>query len=165
MGDKLLGASAWEQDLFDAFGEHVEAERGMLEEYEALAEETSSVGFGYLAKLILDDERRHHRLFGDLADSVQALTEARTAEAPVPPIPVTGLDPAERERILDVTSRFLEHERHDFKELSKLAKELRPVRETTLWHLLIQLVRADTEKHIKILEFIQDRVKHPAISP
>ena len=164
MGDNLIGASVWEQNLFDAFGEHVETERELLEEYEKLAEETSSSGFAYLARMIVDDENRHHKLFGDLAESVKALTEARLDDSPVPNIPVTGLEDAERHRILDLTERLLEHERQDAKELGKLAKELKPVKDTTLWQLLVQLMHADTKKHIQILEFIEDRVKHPAIS-
>jgi hypothetical protein len=56
-----------------------------------------------------------------------------------------------------VTDRLLAAERDDAKELKRLAKSLRDLRETTLWVLLVELMQADTAKHIKILSFIHDR--------
>ena len=47
--------------------------------------------------------------------------------------------------------------------LRGLAKQLKDVKDTTLWHLLVELMEADTAKHIRILEFIKGhaRRKYP----
>ena len=62
MSTRLIGASVWEQDVFDHISGHVATEGAILDEYQRLAEdEASSPAFRYLARLILEDERRHHR--------------------------------------------------------------------------------------------------------
>ena len=56
----------------------MQAERRLLEEYSAIAEKTESKAFRYLVNLLIEDEIRHHRLFGELAESLQ--TEALLTE-------------------------------------------------------------------------------------
>jgi hypothetical protein len=152
----IVGASVWEQELYDHVVRHVENEGELLQEYQRLAEDpNASPAFRYVAGLILADERRHHQHFRDLADSIRALAELRRDdEHPIPSL--RGLR-ADRDRILAVTDRLLAAEKADAKELKRLAKELKDVRETTLWGLIVELMQHDTAKHIKILEFIRDR--------
>jgi hypothetical protein len=162
MSEHIIGASVWEQELFDHFESHVDSERELIAEYRELAESTSVPGFRYLAELILADEQRHHELFTDLAETIRAEVEFRP-DIPVPPISLNRLAEDERKRILALTDRFLALERDDARDLARLAKELDSVRDTTLWHLLVRLMQADTEKHIQILRFIRDRVRRPAV--
>jgi hypothetical protein len=151
---ELVGASVWEQQLYDHITGHVVKEGALLNEYLQLTEdESTSPAFRYAARLILDDERRHHQLFNDLAESIRQLSELRVEEEPIPPIDGLRRD---RERILGITDRLLEAEREDQAELKALAKQLEDVRDTTLWVLLVDLMRADNDKHIKILTFIRD---------
>ena len=49
----------------------------------------------------------------------------------------------------------MEGKKQDPRELKKLQKELRDVKDTTLWSLLVDLMQRDTEKHIAILDFAQ----------
>ena len=72
MSTNIVGASAWEQELFDHFRSHVENERELIAEYGELAKASSVPGFRYLTELILADEERHHRQFADLAETVRA---------------------------------------------------------------------------------------------
>ena len=153
----INGASAWEQDLYDYVCDHVSTEGAMLEEYQRLAQDQSaSPAFRYVANLIFADERRHHQIFNDLAESIRQSAELRHEDEPIPSL--DGLQ-AERNRIEAVTERLLAAERADAKELKRLAKQLKDVRETTLWGLLVDLMQADTAKHIKILSFIHDRAE------
>lgn len=163
MSTRITGASVWEQELFDRFNGHVENEKGLLDEYREMAGSLPSDGFRYLAELIVADEERHHRLFADLAAAVRSMAEFEFDESPVPGVPVVGLEEVQRQAVLEATSRFLAHEREDAKMLDKLAKDLKPVRDTTLWELIVRLMRADTAKHIAILQFIEDRTKHPIV--
>jgi hypothetical protein len=138
---RLTGASVWEQEIYDYVSAHVATEGAMLNQYQRLAEDQSrSPAFRYLANLILADERRHHQIFNDLAESVRQMAELRLEDEPIPSL--HGLR-ADRVRIMAVTER--------------LAKKLKEVRDTTLWVLLVELMEADTAKHIKILSFIRDR--------
>ena len=62
MSSRLIGASVWEQEIYDHLSEHVAVEGSILDEYQRLAEDGSaSSAFRYLARLVLDDERRHHQ--------------------------------------------------------------------------------------------------------
>jgi hypothetical protein len=154
---RIDGASVWEQDLFDYVCDHVETEGAILAEYQQLAgDESGSPAFRYLANLILEDERRHHQLFEDLAESIRQMAELRLEDEPIPSL--HGLR-ADRDRIKAVTDRLLAAEQADAKQLKQLDKRLKEVRDTTLWALLVELMQADTAKHIKILSFIRDRAE------
>jgi hypothetical protein len=152
--DRLVGATEWEQAMYDLLSRHGATEGAVLAEYQDLAkDQQASAAFRYLAKIIMDDERRHHRIFDDLAESMRQMSELRAEDEPIPAL--RGLR-ADRDRIVAVTDRLLEIERNDARELKRLAKDMRDYRDTTLWGLLIELMQDDTAKHIKILEFIRN---------
>jgi rubrerythrin len=155
----IPGASVWEQQLYDHLIEHVQGEWEILRDYERLADETDSPAFAYLARLILDDERRHHKILSDLAETIR--TSATLSGEPTP-IPDLGLFRADREKILAETERFLLAEEEDNRHLKRLAKEMSDVRNTTVWQLIIHLIQQDNEKHRHILRFIRDRARHDA---
>lgn len=152
MPETLIGAAPWEQDLYDHIASHQEKERDLLERYREAADASGSPSFQYLVSLILEDEVRHHRLFADLAESLRSDVELRPEDARIPP-----LDPwaQHRELIVELTDGLLAQERSDAKDLRRLGKQLGDVKDTTLWHLLVELMEADTAKHISILEFIK----------
>lgn len=155
--ERLVGATEWEQAMYDLLTRHGAEEGAILTEYERLSnDEASSAAFRYLSRLILEDEHRHHRTFDELAESLRQLSQLRAEDQPIPPL--AGLR-ADRERVLEATERLLEIERHDAKELKRLSKELKDFKDTTLWGLLIELMQDDTAKHIKILEFIREHAR------
>jgi hypothetical protein len=150
----IVGASVWEQGLYDHVCGHVVEEGAILDEYQRLAEDEScSPAFRYLARLILEDERRHHAMFNDLAETIKQFGELQMEDGPIPSL--QGLR-GDRDRIIETTNKLLKAERDDAKKLNTLAKKLEDVRETTLWGLLIELIQHDTDKHIKILRFIRE---------
>lgn len=148
--NELLGASGWEQDLYAHLTEHVQNERGLLEEYVAAADATGSKAFAYLVKLLIEDERRHHVLFEELAASLKTTAELGGQDPVVPWMDFDRVDPA---NVRGLTDRLVEREQQDLRELKKLQKELRDVKDTTLWSLLVDLMQRDTDKHIAILRF------------
>jgi hypothetical protein len=153
----IVGATVWEQEVYDHLLEHGESEVELLEEYKRLAEdERSSAAFRYIAGLLLDDERRHHQMFDDLAEAFRQMGEVRAEDEPIPRL--HGLH-ADHDRILEVTKQLLDGEKQDLKGLKRLRKEMKSFRETTLWDLLLDLMLHDTEKHIMILEFVRDRAR------
>lgn len=149
----LIGASAWEQHFYDHLTAHTESEREALEAYARLVDTTSSTAFAFLAGLILDDERRHHKLLSDLAETIRITSTFSDEVPPVPPLTPFGAD---RAPILAETRRLLALERADRRALQHLAADLRDFKDTTLWHLVIRLLLADNAKHRDILAFIRD---------
>lgn len=139
-----------------AFSNHVRDENYVLEEYSKLAEATVDPGTRFLLELIIADERRHHALFerlgADVRDSIAAGAESQVPPPPTPPV-------EERQALLEQTARFLELEREDATSLKELSRELRPVRDDTLWLLLVEMMRLDTEKHLLILSYLQRRLE------
>ena len=141
---RIAGASVWEQEMYDHVSGHVATEGAILEKYQRLAEDPSgSPAFRYLAGLILADERRHHEIFNDLAESIRQMA-LLSDDGPIPSL--HGLK-ADRERIMATTERLLKKtERSDAKELKQLAKQLKDIRETTLWALLLELMQ---DEHVQ----------------
>jgi hypothetical protein len=154
---EIVGTREWEQDIYQHVAAHGQLEGEILDEYKELADdEETSPAFSYLARMILDDEVRHHRIFDELAETFRQMGADTPDRSPIPSL--RGFH-ADRIRIQRVTERLLEVERDDERELKDLAKRLRVFDKTTLWGLLIELMLDDTMKHIKILKFIRDRSK------
>ncbi len=148
----LTGASYIEQELYTHLTEHVQNEREVLERYAAAADATYSHALTYLVKLLIDDERRHHMLFNELADSLRHDAEFHSGD---PAIPRLDFDRVDGTAVRELTDELVERELQDKKELKKLQKELRDTKDTTLWSLLVELMQRDTEKHIAMLHFVQ----------
>jgi hypothetical protein len=146
-----VGASVWELELFNHLTTHIDRERDMLEEYRAAAVETDSKAFAYIVDLLGDEERRHHQLLEALAQSLKTLAEMSDQN---PAVPYMDFDRADRERVRELTTRLLQSEEADAKNLKRLHNELHDVKDTTLWDLVVSLMRRDTDKHIAILEFV-----------
>jgi hypothetical protein len=152
MAETLIGAAIWEQELYDHLTSHQEKERGLLDYYQQASASADSDAFRYLVSLIVDDEVRHHRAFADMAEALRADVELRPDKPKIPRLDHWG---HQRELIVEITDKLLEQEHGDAKELRRLAKQLKDVKDTTLWHLLVELMEADTAKHIRILEFVK----------
>jgi rubrerythrin len=152
MVTKLIGASVWEATLYDHLTSHEEQERGMLSAYQEAATTSGSSAFRYLSSLIIEDEIRHHRIFRDLASALKTDAELAREEPVVPRLGHWGPDPAE---VVRLTDKLLDQERGDAKALHRLTAELKEVKDTSMWHLLVKLMEMDTAKHIEILEFVK----------
>jgi hypothetical protein len=152
---RIAGASVTEQMVYDYLVDHVENEADILDQYREMAAADSSPALRYLGGLIAADERRHHEVFRDLAASLRHIAELQPGEPPIPTL--AGLE-ADHERVQALTERFLAVEHEDEEMLRVLRRKLGDVKDTTLWTLLVDLMQRDTQKHIRILEFVQEHV-------
>jgi rubrerythrin len=134
----------------------VQVERGLLEQYREAANATSAKALQYLVNLLIEDEIRHHRLFIQLADSLEA-SALRPNEDP--PVPYLDFNRSNEDAVLALTEQLLEKEQEDAQELKRLQRELREVKDTSLWGLLVELMERDTQKHIAILRFVKKHAK------
>lgn len=142
--------SEWEEELFAHFTAHTEQENTLLSAYEALARSGGSEFVRYLSAMLLEDEKRHHRMFTQLANTMVAQSTLARGEDDVPPV-TPSRDVAE---LRPLTAQLIALEEEDKAQLAGLRRRLRDVRDTTLWDLLVQLAERDTEKHLLILRFI-----------
>jgi rubrerythrin len=157
MPEPLVGVSVFDQRLYDHVSSHVENEVEALQGYEALAASTESKAFKFLAELILEDERRHHRMLADLAQTIKVSAGASREPARLPFLDLHK----DREAILAATEKLLAIEQEDQEKLKKLAREVKDFRDTTLWELVLKIMEADNSKHRMILKFVRDHARHP----
>lgn len=150
------GTSVWDRDMFKYLTDHARTEGRLLEGYLTAAAETDSKALAYLIGLLVEDERRHHRQFSDLARSLVTETEMRRED---PVVPRLDFQHADREAVLELTRALIANEEQDAEELKRLRKDLRDVEDTTLWALLVETMRLDTEKHLAILKFVEKHAK------
>ena len=150
-----LGWSVAELELFAHLARHAKHEGAILDEYAKAATATQSKALAYLVEILMEDERRHHRWFAELASSLEADASFSGTE---PVVPRMDFHRADRVAVREVTNRLLDHEKADAKELVRLQRELHEVSDTTLWALLVELMQRDTEKHIAILTFARKHV-------
>ncbi len=150
-----MGASVQERGLVELLARHGREEGSMLEQYQRFAEEASSPAVRYLVKLILDEERNHHRLLAEMANTI---AWGWSANSPAPATPEIFPQEDAGGPLASETKALLAAEEKDRAELRRLRKQLKPFEETTLWALIVDLVLLDTEKHTRILRFISDHI-------
>jgi hypothetical protein len=131
-----------------------------LERYSAVAEQSQSKAFSYLVNLLIEDEIRHHRLFTELAKSLKTEAEWRQED---PVVPHMDFVQADRAAVLDATKELMANEEQDARELKRLQRELRDVKDSSLWSLLVELMQRDTQKHIAILRFVSKHAQRQSI--
>jgi hypothetical protein len=146
-------ASASDRDLVALLQRHGAEEGEILADYEQFAATADSDMVRYLVRAIVEDERRHHRLLEEMANSV-AWGGFDPAE-PVDKLPRLDLDSSPDLR--SQTQRLLDFERQDARALQTLRKKLKVHADSTIWQLLVDTMLLDTRKHELILEFILER--------
>jgi len=153
--ERLIGASEVDQRLFDALAAHEHDEQAVIEAYVAFAERTPSETVRYLINLIVEDERRHHRMLVELANTIRAEVTFEERGSRIPYLDVRRGDA----ELQEATRRFLEVERRDRDELRSLSRQVdrsgAPVES-----FLMKLVLDDADRHIRILRFIERLVRH-----
>ncbi|MGI9644606.1 MAG: hypothetical protein ACR2O6_04770 [Ilumatobacteraceae bacterium] len=147
------------QALAAYLGEHVDAEEHALTAYEELLEGRPDDVVTYIVGMILADEERHHEIFGEFRDTLTSRMRWEQTERVMPSTRIDG-DVTE---LLRTTEELLSFERMDAKELKGLRKRWeRQPGERKLWALLVRTAELDTEKHIRMLEYLRDLLRDAA---
>ena len=151
-GLRLTGPSVDTEDLVELLVHHGREEGRLLAEYERVADDSADQATRYVVGLILEDERRHHRLLAELANAMAWEVATISPESSTPGLtrPIDG-------ELLAQTRRLLRAERADYRKLRTIRRRFRPYRRTTLWALVIDLMLADTTKHATMLRFLERR--------
>ena len=150
-GLDATAASRSAYEVVEALERHGREEAEILERYQRFGDESESPAVRYLVRLILEDEERHHRVLEDLANTIAWGWVKGTPEQVVPHFATkSGGD----ETLRSETQALLGHELRDRTQLRRLRRRLRTHGEVAMWELLIDLMRLDTDKHIRILRAI-----------
>ena len=145
--------------LIEHLETHVESEREVIDLYGALAEDGHPY-VAFLASLIGEDEARHHRLFNEWIETIKAMAELREAPDGIPHVDFHPVAP----ETIEMVDRLLRFEHEDLAATRSLRHEIRDVRTSTLWGILVDVLIADTKKHIKVLKFLRARlVERPLV--
>ena len=150
-GLHATGASPSDYEVVEALDRHGREEGELLERYKRFVDESGSPAVRYLVRLILEDEKRHHRVLEDLANTIAWGGLKGTPEQVVPHFATTCRGD---EALRSETQALLAHELRDHTQLRRLRRRLRTNGEVATWELLIDLMRLDTDKHIRILRAI-----------
>lgn len=144
----------YEHTILQLLEHHGAAEGEILESYKEISER-SEVGDAvqYLIRMILEDERRHHKVFDEMANTLRSFMWEMPVEPRLPPM-VRRSDP----ELLAETKRLLAFEKNDAKELRSLKKQLKGSQKSSLDPLMVEIMLHDTAKHIAILEYIKARL-------
>ena len=139
-----------EARILETLRYHDQREGIVLAAYRRLVDECTDEGIQYLGRLIIEDEERHHRLIGEMANRIESWIHGTEIESSTPSIAAT-VDP----ELLDATHQLIALEHQDAKELRTLEHELRYSPATSLLPFLVKLMLEDTARHIEILHFIR----------
>ena len=121
---------------------HLTEEADILDEYRALAD-SDDEPVSYLARLILEDEHRHHRLLTEMLNQRRSGALLNDERPRVP-----WLSPLHDRRNLRARIRRLRaFERQDLRQLRKLRRQLGNLRRDSLNGLLVDALIMDTRKH------------------
>lgn len=152
-GLRATGASEYTTEVVKAIDRHGQEESELLARYERFAERPESPVAQYLVRLILDEERRHHRILEELANTI---AWEPVGDGAGPSLPIASTRSGYDGEFLAETRDLLRQELRDRKELLRLQRRLRSYGDVHFWGLLIELMRLDTEKHISILRFLKN---------
>jgi rubrerythrin len=154
-GLRATGASVGMRALVELIVRHGAEEGQLLATYEELSGEAPDESVRYLTALILEDERRHHRLLAELANAIAWGSGREPREAAMPGLPgnIGG-------ELLEQTKLLRASEEADYRALRRIRRKLRPFADTTLWVLVIDLMLLDTKKHATILGFLERHRNH-----
>jgi hypothetical protein len=145
--------SECDRALIEHLNAHVDSEKEMIGLYDSLSDDEHPY-VSFIAQLIGDDEARHHRLFVEWIETIKALGELRDAPNGIPHVDHHRVDP----QTIKMVDRLLAFEEEDLAASRNLRREVRGVRTSTLWGVLVEIVIADTRKHIKVLKFLRARL-------
>lgn len=142
--------------LLQSVERHVELEAGALGQYDYLATASGDPVVTLVMRLILEDEERHHGLLKRIAATLRdALEWTHSPEA----LPKSAEQPAAPPADLAKIAReLIDEEKTGARALRNLAQRERGV-DGGLDSLLLEMMAIDSDKHARMLQFVQQRLE------
>jgi rubrerythrin len=150
--ERPVGTVEW---LLDAVERHAASEKDALDQYEDIATASGDPVIALVMRLILEDEERHHgllrRIEASLSDALNwthspnALPSSANPQAPI------------ASELAEATKALIEEERTGAHYLRGLAHVEKGIDEG-LHSLLLEMMAMDSDKHARLLQFVQHRL-------
>jgi hypothetical protein len=145
-----LAIGAFDERILEHLEGHLEEERALLGEYQALQDDSANPAVRYLVGLLLEDEQRHHRVLTEMLNQFRTSVFLAEQEPRVPYM-IKHRDPA----AAAATKRLRRAERHDLRALRSLRRKLKFMRRQSLDGVIVDSMILDTRKHIRYLRTLE----------
>jgi bacterioferritin (cytochrome b1) len=158
-GDQVLGTQAPAisevERLTNEFEAHESEESKFLKQYKEVAGTTQNRMIKFLLQMIISDEEKHHAITHAMASTLKGDLNWTS-----PDDALHGLYSVveEKDKLLQLTEGFILVEKQGIKEYKELIKSSKGYYRD-LFVLLFESMIHDSEKHIKILEFLRVRLR------
>jgi hypothetical protein len=142
--------------LLGIVARHANAEQDALAEYAFVAEASADPVVALVMRLILEDEERHHGLLKRIEATLRdALDWTHSPSA----LPVTSVpqQPVARD-LAAITRRLVEEEHTGARMMRDLAQREKKTN-GGLYSLLLEMMGMDSDKHARLLQFVQRRLE------
>jgi hypothetical protein len=148
------GSIEW---LVDAVERHAQAESDALEQYEYLGTASGDPVIALVMRLILEDEERHHGLLKRIEASLRdALNWTHSPNALPDDVPdQASVSPSE---LAQMTRELINEEHTGARYIRDLAHKEKGI-DGGLHSLLLEMMAMDSEKHARMLQFVQERLR------
>jgi hypothetical protein len=145
--------------LLEAVERHARAEQGALAEYAFVAEASADPVVALVMRLILEDEERHHGLLRRIEATLRdALNWTHSPSA----LPVSSVPQQPVARDLAAITRGLVQEEHSGARMMRDLAQREKGIDAGLHSLLLEMMAMDSEKHARLLQFVQQRLEQRA---
>jgi len=148
-------ASGTVEWLLDAVERHAVAEQDSLQMYEYLRTASGDPVIALVMQLILEDEERHHGLLKRIETTLRDAIEWTHSPGALP-TPVTPSQPI-TQALIDTAGALIKEEHTGARYLRDLAHREKAVN-SGLHGVLIEMMAMDSDKHARLLQFVQDRL-------
>ena len=143
------------EELLQHFENHEQQERRMLQEYRDTIENVDHPMVKSVLNLIQLDESKHYEVVNAMLATLQKDLFWRDTPAALDVFRGVG---AEAEELLALVKRFIQVERDGIREYESLRSEVEDCYEG-LFSVLLRALIKDSEKHLTLLEFLQEYLK------
>ena len=145
--------------LLQAVERHASAEQDALAEYEFVAEASADPVVVLVMRLILEDEERHHGLLRRIEVTLRDALNWTHSPTALPEVSVPQ-QPLARD-LVAITRNLIDEERNGARMMRDLARREKGI-DAGLDSLLLEMMAMDSEKHARLLQFVQQRLEQRA---
>ena len=142
--------------LLEAVERHATAEQDALAEYEFVAEASADPVVALVMRLILDDEERHHGLLRRIEATLRDALNWTHSPSALPDVALPQ-QPVARD-LVAITRNLVDEERRGARMMLDLAQGEKGI-DAGLDSLLLEMMAMDSEKHARLLQFVQQRLE------
>ena len=144
------------EKMMNRFTAHEQDEQRILEGYSDIVERHGNPLVRFLLQMIMSDEKKHHEVVQTITSTLNADITGMSAGGGLPKF--DRISDEEKETLLKLTAEFIETEKEGIKEYKALLKPSGDYYGGLLV-LLIQTIIHDSEKHLMILRFIDQKLR------